>query len=70
MVLHPPIECTGIGVMHCALSLSDPLGQYVGGQLTTNTLLSLKIIGLQTDPPGYAQPSIATIRLWKKRGER
>ena len=60
----------GIGVVHCVFNLSDPLGRYVGGQLTTSTLHSLKDVGLETDPPGYTQPSIATIRLWRKRGER
>ena len=58
----------GIGVVHCVFNLSDPLGRYVGGQLTTNTLHSLKDVGLDTDPPGYTQPSIATIRLWRRRG--
>lgn len=56
--------------LHCFLNLSDPLGRYVGGQLTTNSIKSLKEIGLETDPLGYTQPSIATIRLWKKRPER
>ncbi len=60
----------GIGVTHCVFNLSNPLGRYVGGQLTTNTLHSLKDVGLESDPPGYTQPSIATIRLWKKRAER
>lgn len=57
----------GLIVYHCFLDLSDPLGRYVGGQLTTNTMGSRKLIGVDSDPPGYAQPSIATIRLWKKR---
>jgi len=26
-----------------------------------------KPIGDESDPPGYAQPSIATIRLWRRR---
>jgi hypothetical protein len=60
----------GLSVLHCVLHLSDPRGPYVGGQLTTNTMTSLKDVGLQTDPQGYTQPSIATIRLWKKRMER
>jgi hypothetical protein len=60
----------GIGIVHCAFSLADPLGQYVGGQLTTNAVTSRKRFGLETDPPGYTQTSIATIRLWKKRAER
>jgi hypothetical protein len=57
----------GLIALHCSLNLSDPLGRYIGGQLTTNSIKSLKDVGLQADPPGYTQPSIATIRLWKKR---
>jgi hypothetical protein len=57
----------GMGVVHCAFTLSDPPGPYVGGQLTTNSLTSRKSLGLETDPPGYTQTSMATIRLWKKR---
>jgi hypothetical protein len=60
----------GLSAYRCFLDLSDPLGQYVGGQLTTNTMGSLKNLGLETDPLGYTQPSIATIRLWKGRAER
>lgn len=60
----------GLIALHCFLNLSDPLGRYVGGQLTTNSIKSLKDVGLETDPLGYTQPSIATIRLWKKRAER
>lgn len=57
----------GVGILHCVFNLSDPLGPYVGGQLTTNSLTSRKSLGLESDPPGYTQTSIATIRLWKKR---
>jgi hypothetical protein len=57
----------GLIVWRCFLNLSDPLGQYVGGQLTSNTITSLKDVGVETDPPGYTQSSIATIRLWKTR---
>jgi hypothetical protein len=60
----------GLSAYRCFLDLSDPLGQYVGGQLTTNTMGSRKTLGLETDPQGYTQPSIATIRLWKKRADR
>ena len=42
-----------------------PVG-YVGGQLTTNTVLSRSVVGLVSDPEGYTQPSIVTIRLWKR----
>ena len=57
----------GITEWHCYLELSDPAGQYVGGQLASSTIASLTPVGRATDPPGYTQPSIATIRLWRKR---
>jgi hypothetical protein len=60
----------GINAGHCFLDLSDPDAQYVGGLLTTNSITSLKDVGLETDPPGYTQASIATIRVWKKRFQR
>ena len=60
----------GLSAWRCFLYLSDPLGGYIGGLLTTNTITSLKDVGLETDPLGYTQSSIATIRLWKKRPER
>jgi hypothetical protein len=57
----------GLRPTHCQLNLSDTLGKYVGGQLTTNTMGSRRLLGPDSDPAGYVQPSIATIRLWKKR---
>ena len=60
----------GLTVYRCFLDLSDPLGRYIGGQLTTNTMGALKLLGVDSDPTGYSQPSIATIRLWKKRTGR
>ena len=59
----------GLIAWHCFLNLSDPSGRYVGGQLTSNTMTSRKDLGLETDPPGYTQSSIATIRLWKRRAQ-
>ncbi|MCP4618582.1 MAG: hypothetical protein GY844_19375 [Bradyrhizobium sp.] len=35
--------------------------------LTTNTVFSKNVFGNVTDPPGYAQSSIATVRLWRPR---
>lgn len=58
---------TGITLFACQLDLTGLPPEYVGGQLTTNTLQSRTTLGSDTDPPGYTQPSIATIRLWKKR---
>jgi len=43
-----------------------PKGPYTGGLLTTNTLRSRNITGDKSDPPGYVQPSIATVRLWRR----
>jgi hypothetical protein len=60
----------GINAAHCFLDLSAPDDQYMGGLLTTNSITSLKVVGLDTDPPGYTQASIATIRVWKKRLQR
>lgn len=57
----------GITPRSCYLDLTalpDSLG---GGQLTTNSVNSRAVSGLVSDPPGYAQPSIATVRLWRKR---
>ena len=57
----------GMRVVRCFLELRDLPSGYVGGQLTTNTMGSRNELGDETDPPGYIQPSIATIRLWKRR---
>jgi hypothetical protein len=57
----------GITLFTCQLDLTGLPSAYVGGQLTTNTLVSRTMLGAETDPPGYTQPSIATVRLWEKR---
>jgi hypothetical protein len=57
----------GIAVYRCFLELRDLPTGYVGGHLTTNTVVSRTAIGEKSDPPGYTQPSIATVRLWKRR---
>lgn len=57
----------GMTVARCFLELSGLPDGYVGGQLTTNTMRSRTLIGPVTDPPGYTQMSIATIRLWRRR---
>jgi len=56
----------GITVMRCFLELGNLPAGYVGGQLTTNTVLSRSVVGPVSDPEGYTQPSIVTIRLWKR----
>lgn len=55
----------GISPRRCYLNLENLPQPYVGGQLTTNTIVSRQAIGAVTDPPGYTQPSIATVRLWR-----
>jgi hypothetical protein len=56
----------GLTVARCFLQLGQLPDPYVGGQLTTNTMSSRALSG-PSDPPGYTQPSIATVRLWKRR---
>ena len=57
----------GLFPVRCQLVLSALPAPYVGGLLTTNTLTSKAGFGGETDPPGYTQASIATIRLWRSR---
>ncbi len=55
----------GLHGVRCHLVLRDLPAPYVAGLLTTNTLTSRTPFGSDTDPPGYTQASIATIRLWR-----
>ena len=57
----------GLSVFRCFLELSNLPDDYVGGQLTTNTMNSRKLLGTDSEPTGFTQSSIATIRLWRKR---
>ena len=57
----------GITVMRCFLDLEGLPPNYIGGQLTSNTVLSRVAVGETSDPAGYTQPSIVTVRLWKHR---
>jgi hypothetical protein len=57
----------GIRVLTCFLDLGELRDPYVGGMLTTNSVLALNTTGETSNPPGYVQPSIATVRLWKHR---
>jgi len=57
----------GITVGRCFLDLTNLPRGYTGGLLTSNTILSRKAFGEASDPPGYVQASIATVRLWKQR---
>jgi hypothetical protein len=58
---------SGLFPVRCQLTLSGLPAPYVGGLLTTNTMTSKAAFGGDTEPPGYTQASIATIRLWKAR---
>ena len=57
----------GMTVYRCFLELRGLPSGYVGGQLTTNTVASRQPVGEASDPAGYVQPSIATVRLWRRR---
>jgi len=61
---------TGLFPVRCHLVLSGLRAPFAGGLLTTNTLTSNAAFGGDTDPPGYTQASIATIRLWKATSSR
>jgi hypothetical protein len=58
---------SGINVFHCVLDLTNLPRGYIGGLLTTNSVRSRQDIGPISNPPGYVQSSIATVRLWKER---
>jgi len=66
----PDFPEKGLTISRCFLDLTDLPSEYIGGLLTTNSMGSRKAFGTETDPPGYIQSSIATIRLWKKRDAR
>lgn len=55
----------GLFPVRCQLVLSGLPAPYVGGLLATNTMTSKAAFGADTDPPGYTQASIASIRLWR-----
>ena len=58
---------TGLFPVRCQLVLSGLPAPFVGGLLTTNTMTTRTPFGGETDPPGYTQASLATIRLWRAR---
>jgi hypothetical protein len=57
----------GITTFRCMLNLRGLPSPYTGGLLATNTVGSRAMLGAETDPPGFVQSSIATIRLWRDR---
>ena len=60
----------GLFPVRCTLILSDLPPPFVGGLLTTSTITSKAPFGGRSEPPGYTQASIATLRLWKARNVR
>jgi hypothetical protein len=57
----------GITLWRCYLDLTGLPPGFAGGRLTTNTIQSRALLGATSDPAGYTQPSIATVRLWRRR---
>lgn len=54
-------------VSRCAVPLKVASDAYAGGLLVTSSMTTNEVtFGLQTNPPGYTQVSIATIRLWRR----
>jgi hypothetical protein len=67
LFVRPDFPEKGIATLRCYLNLRGLPTAYVGGLLTTSSLTSANVIGGETDPAGYTQTSIATIRLWRSR---
>lgn len=65
LFVRPDFPEKGIATLRCYLNLRGLPSAYVGGLLTTSSLTSGNVIGGETDPAGYTQTSIATIRLWR-----
>ena len=57
----------GLFPVRCQLVLSGLPAPFVGGLLTTNTMTTKAPFGGDSEPPGYTQASLATIRLWRAR---
>ena len=57
----------GLRVQRCFLMLEGLSHGFVGGHLTANSVNSRQPLGGTTDPAGYTQSSIATVRLWRRR---
>jgi hypothetical protein len=57
----------GLFPVRCQLVLSGLPAPFVGGLLTTNTMTTRASFGGDSEPPGYTQASLATIRLWRAR---
>jgi sugar lactone lactonase YvrE len=70
LALMTDFPATGLFPVSCQLILSELPAPFVGGLLTTNTMTSGARFGGDTEPLGYTQASIATIRLWKESPRR
>ena len=57
----------GLLVQRCFLVLEGLSHGFIGGHLTANSVNSRQPLGGTTDPAGYTQSSIATVRLWRRR---
>ena len=57
----------GISTFRCHLKLRGLAAPYTSGLLTTSSVVSKAVLGPDSDPPGYVQTSIATVRLWRAR---
>ena len=64
-LLRPDYPERGIAALRCYLDLRGLSSPYIGGMLTTSTLSSRSVLSGESDPPGYLQTSLATIRLWR-----
>jgi len=58
---------SGLSAVNCVALLKALPTPYVGGLLTSNTMLSRQAVGPESEPPGYAHASIVTLRLWRRR---
>ena len=67
LMVRPDFPEKGITMYRCYLNLRGLPSPYVGGLLTTNSLISPAVISGESDPVGYVQTSIATLRLWRSK---
>lgn len=56
----------GLSTAQCAIDVFDLPPAYAGGLLSSSSVSSRAATGPQSDPPGYAQASVAVLRLWLK----
>jgi hypothetical protein len=66
MALLADVPEQGMYGVRCHLLLSGLPAPFKAGLLTTSTLTTRAALGDESDPPGYTQASIATIRLWRR----